>query len=343
MALWTDVITPVEATGIARAEQYLLEQRWGSLARYLPNVFVPSDHVKFYFGEHGLVDEARYRAFNAPPEIGKGEKVKARTIDLPAISRNEPIDEVTQKELRRLPDDMVRKSIEAAIRRTVQAIFLRQERTRGLLIDSGRVLVDEDNFHIDDNFGRDAALSINAGTGNYWSTSTVDRLSQIADWIEVYKSKNNGQAPGAMLFPGTAYAAFARGDQFKTVLPGGATRPALQGELDGVITAAGLPPLDRYDRSTRSGPILNAKKVYLLPAPTDPNDEDGTDLGATFWGQTVTADSPEFEIEPGEQSGVVVGVYREDRIPYTVEVMGDSIGEPVARNANASMAIQVLA
>jgi hypothetical protein len=341
MPLWTDIIDPVEATGIARAEQYLYEQQWGTLARYLPNVFVASDHVKFFVNANGLVDEARYRAYNAAPEIGKGQPLQSRTIDLPAISRNEPIDERTQKELRRLPDDQIRKSLESAIRRTVQSISDRQERTRGVLIETGKVLVDTDNFLINDDFGRDAALTVTAST--LWATGSVDRLAALETWCALYASKNNGKRPGSVLMSRAVYAAFASGDQFRTQLVNGASRPALQADVLGSVEAAGLPPIDIYDRSTKSGRVLSANKLFLLPEQTDPENEDGTDLGATFWGQTVSADSPEFGIESGEQPGVVVGVYREDRIPYTVEVMGDSIGEPVARNANASMAVAVLA
>ena len=48
MPLWTDLIDPVEATGIARDEQYLIETaRGGSLARFLPNVTVEDDGVGF--------------------------------------------------------------------------------------------------------------------------------------------------------------------------------------------------------------------------------------------------------------------------------------------------------
>ena len=85
MPLWTDLMDPVEATGIARDEQYVIEQaKGGTLARFLPNVFVDSDHVKFYPTANGLVDVARYRAFNATPEVGKGAPITGKTIDLPA-------------------------------------------------------------------------------------------------------------------------------------------------------------------------------------------------------------------------------------------------------------------
>ena len=71
--------------------------------------------------------------------------------------------------------------------------------------------------------------------------------------------------------------------------------------------------------------------------------EDGTDLGATFWGRTVSSQFPSWGIEPGEQPGVVAGVFGEESVGASIEVQGDSIGEPVLRNANAAMAVKVLA
>lgn len=349
MALWTDLMDPVEATGIARDEQYVLEQaRGGTLARFLPNVLVPSDHVAFYPSATGLVDAARYRAFNAPPEIGKGQGVSKKTIDLPAISREEPIDEMTQKELARLSDDRIRKGIESAIRRTVQAISMRQEWARGKVIDAGSLVVDEDNFWINDVFGRDAGLSVDAGSGNYWADKTVDRLTQLGTWQDLYASKNNDANPGRLVFGSrAAYNAFAAGNQFATNVGASSSRPGTQSEVASYVASAGLPELEIYERRVQiagaSVAVLNAKKVYLLPEPVAVDAEEGSLLGATYWGQTVSASFPSWGIEPDEQPGIVCGVFREEKVGSSVEVQGDSIGEPVAANPNAAMAIQVLA
>jgi hypothetical protein len=347
MALWTDIIDPVVATGIARDEQYLIEQqRGGTLARFLPNVTVDSDHVKFYPGVTGLVDAARYRAFNAPPEVGKGQGVTAKTIDLPSISRNEPVDELTQKELQRLSDDRIAKSIESAIRRNVQAISMRQELARGKVIDAGALVVDEDNFLINDVFGRDGSLTVSAGTGNWWADATVDRLTALSAWQDVYAGFNNGANPGRIVFGSrAAYNAFAAGNQFKTLV-GSASRPPLSTEVQSYTVSAGLPDFEIYERRVSVDgtltPVLNAKKVYFLPEPTDPNNEDGSLLGATYWGRTVSAGFPSWGIEPDEQPGIVCGVFREEKVGSSIEVQGDSIGEPVLASPNASMAIQVL-
>ena len=89
--------------------------------------------------------------------------------------------------------------------------------------------------------------------------------------------------------------------------------------------------------------VLDPKRIYLLPEPVDPYDEDGSPLGATYWGRTVSAGFESWGIEPDEQPGIVCGIFREDRVGASIEVQGDSIGEPVLANPNASMAIQVLA
>lgn len=349
MALWTDLIDPVEATGIARDEQDVIEQeRGGTLARFLPNVNVDSDYVKFYPAASGLVDAARYRAFNARPEIGKGQGVSAKTIELPALSRSEPIDEMTQKNLRRLSDDRIRKSIEAAIRRNVRAISMRQEWARGQVIDDGALVVNEDNFWINDVFGRDASLSISAGVGNYWDDSSVDRLTQLNDWQDVYAGLNNGANPGRMVFGSRAAAnAFAAGDQFRTHVGASASRPGLASEVAAYVASAGLPEYEIYERRVSiegaSTPVLDPKKVYLLPEPTATSNEEGSLLGATYWGLTVSATFESWGIEPDEQPGIVCGVFREEKVGASIEVEGDAMGEPVLANPNASMAIQVLA
>lgn len=348
MPLWTDLIDPVEATGIARDEQYVVEQaRGGTLARFLPNVVVDDDHVKFDQTTNGLVDAARYRAFNARPEIGKGGKVKQSTISLPAVSRSEPIDESTQKNLRRLSDDRIRKSIESAIRRNVQAMSMRQEWARGQVIRSGALVVDEDNFAINDVFGRDASLTVVAGSGNWWTDATVDRLEALTTYQDLYAGLNNGLTPGRMVFGSrAAFNAFAKGDQFATNV-GAAARPARAGELADYTAGAGLPEYEVYERQVSiegvTTKVLDPKCVYFLPEPVAVDAQDGSPLGATYWGLTVSASFESWGIEPDEQPGLVCGVFKEEKVGASIEVEGDSIAEPVAANPNASMSIQVLA
>jgi hypothetical protein len=80
----------------------------------------------------------------------------------------------------------------------------------------------------------------------------------------------------------------------------------------------------------------------LLPAPVDTNDWQGTELGATFWGQTLTSTDPDFGLEDADQPGLVAGVYRGEKPPMIAEVISDAIAMPVLANADLSFVATVL-
>lgn len=353
MALWTDIMDPVEATGIARAEQYVIEQEKGpTLAAFLPNVFVASHYVEFVANAAaGLVDVAHYRAYNSPPKIGKAEGGQRKTITLPAISRNEPINEAEQMAWNSLTDDQKYKSIEKAIRRNVQAIASRQELSRGIAIETGKVYWEDAvaagsavDYILNDDFGRDAAMSITAPA--LWSETATDRLDQLETWCQAYAAKNAQVRPGGIVMSRQAFNALRRGDQFKITFAGGGSAMLPADDVRDRITAEGLPEIHLYDRQVSvngaSRAVLDPTKIYLLPTATDPNNEDGTDLGATYWGRTVSSQYASWAIEPSEQPGIVAGVFGEESVGASIEVQADSIGEPVLRNANAAMAVKVL-
>lgn len=351
MPLWTDLMDPVEATGIARVEQYEIEQaKGGTLARYLPNRLVASHYVEFMAGSSGLVEVAHYRAYNSPPKIGAGPGGTRKTLTLPAISRSEPIDELSQMTWESLTGEQQKQSIEAAIRRNVQAISARQELTRGIAIETGKAYWEDEiatggpaDYILNDDFGRDASLSITAPA--LWSDAATDRLQQLNDWIAVRAALTQAEA-GSLLMSRQVLSALVRGEQFATLLANGATRPGLRQEVEAMLESSGLPPIDVYDRRVGVNgamrAVLDPTKVYILPAPADPNAEEGTELGATFWGRTRSSTFPSWGLEPDEQPGIVCGVFSEEKVGAAIEVEGDSIGEPVLRDANAVMAIKVL-
>ena len=353
MPLWTDLMDPVEATGIARAEMDAIERAQnGTLAHYLPNVFVPSTYVEFVAGANGLTDVAHYRAFSSPPKIGSGPKGERKTITLPAISRNEPISEQEQMSWESLTEDQQLKSIEKAIRRNVRAISDRQELTRGIAIETGKaywedVVADGGpvDYILNDDFKRDPALDITAAA--LWSVAGTDALAQLETWAQLYASHNGGVRPGAVRMSRRAFNAMrAASPQFQIAFAGGGSALMPADEVSARVVAEGLPAIDIYDRQVMVNGVqrnvLDPVKIQLLPAATDPNDEDGTLLGATFWGRTRSSTFPSWGIEPDEQPGIVCGVFSEDSVGSAIEVQGDSIGEPVLRNANATMTIKVL-
>lgn len=339
--LWTDLIDPVELSGFARDEAEAYELQSGTLARYLPNRFVADIAVEVVVGETGLVPEARYRAFDAEPEIGTEVGGESLMLKLPAISQKIPVSEYTQLRVRRASDDEIRNHIRRTTRRVVRAISDRAERTRGIVIATGAATVNQRNFGFNDDFGRSAEMNVTAGS--LWSSATsVDRLETLHDAVETYRTHNK-RLPGSILMGRTVFSSLARGDQFQTQLLNGTSRPTSREDVRGILASDDLPPIDFYDRHTFSGEVLPSDSFWLMPAPVDPNDEDGSDYGVTTWGQTLTSTLPDWGIEESEQPGIVAGVFRHNGVPAIAEVQGDSISLPTAANADLAMRVKVLA
>lgn len=338
MPLWTDIVDPATLTGYARAAQQEYEQAKGTLARWLPYQETSDIVARFVAGQNGLVEEARYRAYDAEPEIGRGAPSKRITIELPAVSQNIPVSEYQQLRTRNASDEMMRTHILRTTQRVVWAICDRTERTRGVVLATGKATVNQSNFGMNDDFGRAAGHTFTAPA--LWSTAGADRLAHIQTAFDLYVAAN-GVPPGAMVGSTRVFRALQAGTQFATQLGNGASRPALASEVNGVIEGAGMPAFYTYDRRTSAGLVLPDNVLLFLPAPVDPNSGE-SELGATFWGTTLTSTDPDYAIEPAEQPGIVAGVYRGEKPPMIAEVVGDAIALPVLANANLSIAMTVL-
>jgi hypothetical protein len=343
MALWTDVIDPATLTGYARAALADYEARKGTLAQWLPNQTVSDVVVRFVAGSTGLVEEAKFRAYDAEPEIGKSNLGKRVTLELPALGQNIPVSEYQQLRTRNASDDAVLLNIQKTTVQVVQAVADRIERLRGVVLNTGKATIDQDNFKSDDDFGRPAGHTVTAGS--LWTTSSVDRLADLTAWNDVYIG-TNGEAAGALVMSTRAFRALASGDQFKTVLAGGASRPASKSDIDAILAGMGLPPIYLFDRRVQSGgvstKVLADDRILMLPAPVAADDASGTQLGGTFWGQTLTSTDLNWGIEDSEQPGIVAGVYRNEKPPVIAEVISDAIALPVLANASLSFSAKVL-
>ena len=180
-----------------------------------------------------------------------------------------------------------------------------------------------------------------------WATSaTAKPLADMQAWRSAYVA-TNGEEPGAIVTSGKVVAALARTAEFRALAGSLAGTPSVvsQAVIQDVLTAHGLPPIYIYDRQAKKGnttsKVLSDTKVFMLPAPVDPYNPDGTDLGGTFWGQTLESDEPEYAIEPEERAGLVVGAWK-TRDPIAVWVHSAAIALPVLANADLSFAATVI-
>ena len=337
MALWTDLITPQELTGYARESLAALERRKGTLARYLPNQDKLGTTVRFVRGEHGLVEEATFRAYDAEPEVGATLGGQRVTLELPAMTRTLPVSEYDQLKALGSSDDVMLKQILKTTDAVVASIADGVERMRGIVLATGKATINQANFQVEDDFGRSTELTVAASTK--WSDPAAKILDDLQAWAEKY-DELNGVAPGALVVSRQVANAVLRAAEFRTVMADGATRPASLAAGNEILVDHGLPPMEIFRRRTKSGPVIPTATALFLP---EPGDAAGfSELGGTFWGQTLTATHKAWDIPDAEQPGLVVGTYLGEKPPLIAEVIGDAIVLPVLANANLTMAMGVL-
>jgi hypothetical protein len=342
MALWTDVIDPATLTGYARASLADYEANRGTLARWLPNREVADIVVDFYKGSTGLVDVAAFRAYDAEPTIGKAPSRSKVTLELPALGQNIPVSEYNQLRARggSQDDEAIIQSIQRTMDVVVRAVADSIERMRGVVLLTGKATLAS---FMDDDFGRAAGHTVTAGAS--WATSSTDALAHLTTWYDTYVSAN-GQEPGAIVTSTRVVRLLGALTQFATQLGNSATRPATLADVQATVTAAGLPPIYTYDRKVSiagtATRVIADDKLIFLPEPVDPNDWMGTELGATFWGRTLSSTEPGYDLADAEQPGLVAGVFKHETPPMIAEVIGDAIALPVLANADLSFVADVI-
>lgn len=337
MPLWTDIITPTELTGYARASLESIESAKGSLARYLPNRTVFDLVARFRAGQNGLVEEAKFRAFDAEIEIGKAERGRRVSLELPAVGQSIPVSEYAQLRTRNASDETIRGEILKTTDRVVKATANAIERLRGIVLATGVATIPE--LGAADNFGRSASHTVTAAT--LWSAAGAKPTEDLVAWCDTYEA-TNGVSPGVMVMSRKVFRVLANDQALRINLNNGGSRPATEAEVNGLIEGLGLPPIEVNERRTKSGRVVPDDRVLLLPAPVDPTDAEGTELGGTWWGQTLTSTEADYGIEDPEQPGIVAGVYRGEKPPLIAEVIADGIALPVLANADLSFAAKVL-
>lgn len=345
MALWTDVIDPATLTGYARRSLEAYEADKGTLAQWLPNRTVEDTVVRMNTTQTGLVEAAKFRAFDAEPEIGRAPGGKRVIVELPAIGQNIPVSEIDQLRNRNASEDAQVRAITRTADRVVRAVADRMDYQRGITLLTGINTITQDNFVSADNFGRSGSHSVVAGT--LWSTLSVDRLANLEAWCDIYED-TNGERPGAIAMSRAVFRVFRSGTQFQTQLVNGGARRPTDAEVLAFVEGADLPPIYVNNRKVKvagtTSYVLGQNSLLLLPAPVAPDDAEGTDLGGTFWGRTLTADDPDWGLADDEAggAGIVAGVYRHKKPPMITEVISDAIGTPMLANADLSFKAQVL-
>jgi Phage major capsid protein E len=350
-ALWTEFITPAELTGYARQEQEAYERQWGSLARYMPNNYVPDIVARFEVGKQGLQPVAPFRSFDAETPLGKLPGRQRVTIELPPIGEKNRVSEYDQLRMRgNVANTQILNSVLEVTRHIVRDVNNRIEVARGQALEFANLDIDENGFVQSADWGRDSSMEVTAST--LWDDpNNATPLADLIDWVTAYRDANN-MYPGSILTNRNVLLNLARTAEMRNLYSTLVGRPSQvnRNAINEVLTDNDLPPIDIYERHAifdngdGNGeivrPILSPNKLFLAP-PVGPDTGMTNGFGATYWGQTLEADEPEYGLQPEEMPGIVAGTWK-TRDPIGLWVHCNAIALPVVGNADFVMVAEVL-
>lgn len=333
MGLNTKYVTPPELTGFVREAVYN-DAGEQSLAAYLPNTKVYGVNSKFKIGENGLVPEAEARDWDAEPEGSTSGAYETRVIPLIPHSRRFAVLESETVIAASEGDPAGRQLVLDTAAKAAESIVAAAERFRGRVIETGRATVNQSNFALNDDFGRDPDLTLTFPL--LASDPNSELLAYLIDAADLYEDKNSGRRADVMLASTKVIRAFLDHKDFHVNVLNGVQRRTTLEQVNAVLGDYDLPQLVRYNRKTAAGRVLSENKLFFLPAA-------GTkELGETVWGITKASFKPEFSIPAGQAPGPVAAVWDMDGTAGATIVDADSAFLPTLKNANLSATITVL-
>ena len=333
MALNTKYLKPAELTGFIR-QAVFNDPSEGSLSRFLPDTKVYNVHCKFRIGENGLLPEAEARDWDAEPEGAGGQAYETRIFPLVPPSRRIPVLESETIIAASQGDAVARQLVLDTTNYAASSIRDAAERFRGRVLETGRATITQNNFGMNDDFGRDPELTF--ALPKLLSDDTSDLLSYLIDAADLYEDKNTGRRASTMLASTKVIRAFLEHKDFQVQIVNGVQRRTTLADVNAVLSDYDLPTIERYNRKTASGRVLSENKLFFLP------DAGTKELGETVWGITKASFKAEFGIPAGEQPGPVAAVWDLDGTAGATIVDADSAFLPALKNANLSAAITVL-
>lgn len=339
MKLWSDLVTPLELSTVARMTVDQRERNRISLSKYLPNKTVDDLSIRMETTDNGLVEVAEFRAYDAETPIGSAPGGKQVTVELPPLGQKIRVSEYDQLRIRNSANSTkFKQSVGERAKQVSAAIADRMELMRGQVLVSGKAVINENQFMAEADFGRDSDLTINVSNG--WDKpATATPLSDLQSAVEKYVSKN-GFAPEKLLISRKAAMSLLRIDEIRKTATGTTPSMVTIDYVKSLFAAFELPEIELYDRMVRkngkSVRVIDEKVALLLPG-----SDSEAGLGKTFWGTTLESADARYGIGEDDRPGIVAGAYK-DEDPMAVWVKAAAIGMPVLSDANLAAALTVL-
>ncbi|MBO0863458.1 MAG: major capsid protein [Mycobacterium sp.] len=337
-------IIPAELTGYVRAAQADYEANRFILSQYLPNTRTPDIEFRYVRGGLGLVNAAKYRAWDAESPLHVREGVERVTQQLAPISaklRQGEYDRLRLQALQSQEPDVVSRVFNDATR-LMQGIAGQLELRRGEALDYGLVTVpfNDGTTQVID-YGRSSSHDVTAATP--WTDhDNATPLTDLTAWCEVFLD-NTGEMPTVMLMSRQRRIDLLANKDIKNALVLG-TVPANPSQvsvsdLNSVLAGYDLPDIVTYDvrvnvDGVATRPIRPERLIMLTP----------DQLGATFWGITASA----LEL-PGVDRAVAEGTFESGIVAYATKefdpvavwTKADGVAIPALANPDLTLAATI--
>ena len=332
MALWTDVIKPVEVTAFARAVVENVDEG-STLAGIFPNVAVNATTYSWDVGE-ALSEVAEYRSFDAEAAFGRSVGRGRKTSELAPVALKKRVSEYAQYVMAgaNSPETIATAS-ERIAGELAQAHVNRQALLRGSILSTGRLTINEGDFVTDVDFGRRADFNKTAGV--LWSAaSTADPVQDLETWLAEYDTVNNGATPTDLITSRRVL-----GHVKKRLLEAGYFGKddkvnVKTEDVNDLLVDRGLPTITINERRAAGQRVIPDNQVILAS-------REGA--GGTVWGSTVEAADPRYGLAAGgvEVPGLVVGAYRNED-PQQLFIHSTAVVLPILANPDLTLVATVL-
>lgn len=338
-----DLADPQELIGYVRGILDEEARNPMSLASVLPNKAI--DGIEYRLTSGTLRDQqaAPVRPFDVAATIMKRQGVSRKRGELLPISAKIDMSEEATIRRRALETGSNQRLIDAIFddaTNMARSLLIRVEFLRAEALLTGQINLAENGVDQVLDFGRDAGMSVNAGT--VWSNPAATVVNDLLTWKTAYRDLN-AIDPAFALISTRILGFLSLNTQLRALATFNGITPTFLGinEINRLLSVNNLPPFVLNDTKLRNiadvaTRVIPDDKVLFLPPSSEP-------LGNTFWGET--ADSTVLvqakQIARDQAPGLVAVVSTTDDPPSTwTKVAG--IQMPIVANPNLTLVADVV-
>ena len=341
MTLILDLVDPQELVGYVRGFQEEQENNQFRLSAYLPNDNIDDIEYRITSGALRMPDAAMVRAWDTESPIGSRQGLRRLFGELPPISKKIRLGEEERLRKRKIETGsnaaIVNAIYDDAANMTL-SVLSRIEMMRGEVLETGKVVINENGVLMTVDYGRKAGHTATAATK--WDQAGSDPVIDMTTWVQAYID-TNGQAPVQGLTSTKVINSLISNAKMRDYSGRGGFVPGriTAVEAQQVFADFNLPPLVAYDSKVRVNGvqtrITNEKKITFVGPQGS--------MGGTLFG--TTAESLVLQearaIAGADAPGLVATVHAQDD-PVSTWTKVAGIALPTLTTPDLTFTVQVL-